>query len=234
MDWQGQRIDLTVKIKTINLNQMKFDSILRVGWLGDDVALYSSWKRSIDCIAKWGSSDILTKTVDVVPKYKICLVLQQKIGEQAVPVGIISIPAESSFNNEDSKIPFDLGIKTLEPLGGKAQGYIIATKESPSSSVGPEHSGSQSQTVTRSRSYGSRGKSHTGSNMGTPRTKTESIDLVNEIPRKFYKIIPVREVYRKVVRKFKNDLTLEKSALRYLITVPPDERTFKIPQTNQI
>eukprot|EP00494_Astrolonche_serrata_P024568 UN24827 len=134
------------------------------------------------------------------------LIVYQKVGETEVPVGKIQIPTRPVFSHTGLKIPFDMNVKEVVKRTGKITGWVMSDNSSTLCGTPGNDS-----LASRSRSF----------NGSTTMTKTStamsvcSIDMVNEIPTKFYSLIPVRDVYRSVIRKFCKDLRDNNSALRF-------------------
>jgi len=120
---------MSVRIREVELTGDSFTPTLRVGWLSDDFAVFSRWKRvrhSIDrdgnVTWKLGWKSSLVKWVSKSTE-TIAIVLFQKVGETEFPVAKREIPCRQVLNGQPGQ-KYKFRRLPLQELKGNARGTL--------------------------------------------------------------------------------------------------------------
>lgn len=235
--WLSSSYVVDVKIKVVHVDDADFNAVLKVGWLGDDHAVFTRWRKATaGFAADWGRS--LCQRLE--PSHTcITLVLYQKVGKIAAPVAMRRIPCQQCFGS-GRKHTFKLPFENVEGRGVEIEGYVRARAQEgvdisqPSSQL----STTKSKNLSRSRSWLvnelSLTDSQNKSQSATFRSVDLSIDLCNDVPEHFYPLITDEEVYANILQRHPLDISLPLSAVRYLLEIPGDSHHFFIPMDRQL
>jgi len=125
----GDTLAMSVRIQEVELTGDSSTPTLRVGWLGDDFAVFSRWKRvrhSIDrdgnVTWKLGWKSSLVKWVSKSTE-TIAIVLFQKVGETEIPVAKREIPCRQVINGQPGQ-KYKFRRLPLQELKGNVRGTL--------------------------------------------------------------------------------------------------------------
>jgi len=195
----GDTLAMSVRIQEVELTGDSSTPTLRVGWLGDDFAVFSRWKRvrhSIDrdgnVTWKLGWKSSLVKWVSKSTE-TIAIVLFQKVGETESPVAKREIPCRQIVNGKAGQ-KYKFRRLPLQELKGNVQGTLS----------GWVRCDEESEESSELYQYGMKVEKASTLSVSTTFTQPSvdmSIDLTMEMPREFYPFISDTDVFKSVFYK---------------------------------